>query len=228
MRQRESITKLITIVSAFATAGVLGCNSGAATDTTESTAAIKAASPACTSARDACKTQAETIAAGIEAACKPVGAACFDHDGGAATACAAARAACKAAIVAAEPALKALGASCEASIHAACVVDHADAGARRDDDHDGGADRDHGGLLGHAESAACESAEDACRTALTSLRSMPPAACTSIETACAGQTPATATDACKAAISSCRDALTMSAGQVCGPDIASACRGHGG
>jgi hypothetical protein len=239
MRQNQSILKVMTIVSAFAFAGALGCNSGTSGDTNESTeAAVKAASPACTSARDACKTQAETIASGIEAACKPAEAACSDHDGGAAAspACTAAHAACKAAIAAAVPQLKALGMSCESAIQMACVVDHGDAGARRDDDHDGRAGHGgfdgglagRGGLFEHGESAACEAAENACRGELESLRATPPAACTSIEMACMGQTPASVTDACKAAVSSCRDALTMAAGTVCGADIAAACAGHGG
>jgi hypothetical protein len=257
--------KVITIAGTLGLSGALGCNSGNATDTSASTeAAIRASSPACTSARDACGTQAETIATGIETACKPVETACGGQGGaagsGATTSCSDARAACKAAIASAEPMLEALGKSCETSIHAACVVDEPDggvgashvggSGGRGGFDHDGGFGGHEGfggkpmfggqggGAAGHdgfgnddQESAACESAEDACRQSLGSLLSMPPAACLSIGNACAGQTPATATDACKTAITDCHDAITMAAGgaqQVCGTGISDACRGHGG
>ncbi|MDB4981285.1 MAG: hypothetical protein JWM82_2037, partial [Myxococcales bacterium] len=218
----------------------VGCSPGTET-TTSSEAAIKAASPACESARDACKAQVQPVVDAIEAACKPAAAACESHghgDAGAPADCAAARAACKAAIAAAKPQFETIGAACESSIHQACVVDFGDGGVgqRHEGDggergeHDGGPDRDHGGTShgGPVESAACEAAEMTCRTSLASLKAAPPTACTSIEAACAGQTPGAASDACRAAISGCHDAITTSVGTSCGADIAAACGGHGG
>jgi hypothetical protein len=93
----------------------------------------------------------------------------------------------------------------------------------REDRHRSGGERD--------ESAACEAAEDACGQTLESLRSMPPAACTAVGTACSGQTPDTATDACKAAVADCRAALETArdaAHEGCGTSIVAACGGHGG
>jgi hypothetical protein len=238
MRNRDLYRTFASVVlsSLGALSLISGCDPGSSTNDTSSTeAAIKAASAACTSARDACKMQVQSVAATIEAACAPAEAACDDdHHGGAAGAggsagssvdCAAARAACQAAVVAAKPQLETIGMSCESSIHQACVVDRADGG---NDDHRGEID---GGRRDLGESAACESAEATCRQSLESLRSMPPAACTMIQTACAGQTPSTVTDACKTAIGDCRDAVVMSATsahQQCGADIAAACGGHGG
>jgi hypothetical protein len=239
MKTREAISKHFAMGCLGALGLFMGCSPGTTETTASTEAALKAASPGCASARDACKGQVQPVVAAIEAACKPA-AACEEHahagDAGAPADCAAARAACKAAIAAATPQFGTIGAACESSIHQACVVDFADADVGRGhegdgSDHDGGPDRDHGGLSGHGEqteSAACKAAETACRTSLASLKAAPPAACTSIETACAGQTPGAASDACKAAITGCHDAITMSAGAACGTDIAAACSGHGG
>ena len=207
MRQNKmNVTLVIAAVGV-----VVGCsNSGSTDETTTTEAAVKAASPACASARDACKAKLESIAAGIQSACTT-------------------RDACRAAFEAAKPELQAAGMECETSIHAACVVDLGGDGGRFGfGDHQGEHD---GGLLERIESAACEAAEETCRQTIESLRSMPPMACTTIATACSGQTPMTATDACKTAISDCKAALmTAAAGAhtTCGTGIAAACGGHGG
>src|SRR4051812_3804795 len=79
MRTREMIVKHVALGCLGALGLLFGCSPNTA-DTTDSTeAAIKAASPACTSARDACKAQIQTAVAGIETACKPVGVACGEH-----------------------------------------------------------------------------------------------------------------------------------------------------
>ena len=68
-----------------------------------------------------------------------------------------------------------------------------------------------------------------CRDSLQSLRAMPPMACTTISTACVGQTATTPTDACKTAISDCKTALTTAAGSTHdtgGSAIVTACGGH--
>jgi hypothetical protein len=261
MRNRDVNVKSILIIPIMGSLGAMclgvACSPGGSPDTGSTEAAVKAASGACASARDACEAQVQSIAAGIDAACKPVEPACGDDhrgaggsggSGGSPADCAAARDACKAAVVSAKPQLEAASASCEASIRTACVVDFGDGGrpgARRDDDggvsgdHDGGRGGfdhggDHDGAAGPGrglESAACEAAETACGQSLASLRSMPPAACTSAETACAGQAPATATAACKTAIGACKDAITTAvsgAHDLCGATIAAACGGHGG
>jgi hypothetical protein len=247
-KQVMNVKLAIAALGALGVSGLaLGCSTNdSANDVGSTEAAVKAASPACTSARDACKSQVQSIAAGIESACSPIESACGDHhpggarDGGTAGSagdCQAARTACQAAVLAAKPALEAAGASCETSIRQACVVDLVDGGVLggKDHDHDGGRADDHGGDhdggLGLVESAACESAETACRQSLESLKTMPPATCATIGSVCVGQTPSTVTDACKTAISDCRDALTMTATNehaLCGSDIVTACSAHGG
>jgi len=201
--------------------GVLaGCStSGPMDDATTDEAALRAASPACVSARDACKTSLESIASDIQTACT-------SHD------------ACKAAFDAAKPALEAAGKACETSIKTACVVDlggNAGGGGNFGGHGHGsfGGATGHGsfgGATGHTpDSGACQAAETTCRESLQSLRSMPPTACTTIQTACEGQTQMTPTDACKTAISDCRAALTTAAGtthDTCGAAIVTACGGH--
>jgi hypothetical protein len=224
----------------------IGCDAGnnSVDSTTE---AVRAASPACATARDACNATVQPIGAGIETACAPVEAAC-SHRGGSGGAsgtsgdpCSTARAACDAAIKAERPALQAAAATCEGSIHSACIVPIADAGSPFDHgghDRDGAVsggsshDGDAGADRGHPkESAACETAESACQQTLASLRTMPPAACATISAACSGQTPSTVTDPCKTAISDCHtqlEAAATSAHQDCGSGIIAACSSHGG
>ena len=249
-----NLTLTMAAIGSLSGFGVLaGCSTGgpATDEATTDDAALRAASPACSSARDACKTSLESIASGIQTACT-------SHD------------ACKAAFDAAKPELEAAAKACETSIKAACVVDvggHADGGGRGaiggsfggggsgGPGHGSfGGESGHGspsggpgafggatgrgapgggsfdGGAGHPpDSAACQAAEMTCRESLQSLLSMPPAACTTISTACDGQTPMTPTDACKSAISDCRAALTTAAGSThdtCCAAIVTACGGH--
>lgn len=226
--------------------GAFGCaanNNSTASDESDSSA-VKAASPACSSARDACKSSIDAIIAPVQSACEPVETAC-DHrpagKGGAAGTtgaagaagsddCSTARAACKAAIVAALPQVESAGKDCQQSIDQACVIPRPDAGATQGAAGRGGEAR--GGHEGRPEpSAACEDAEDACRSSLQSLRTMPPASCSAVADACTGQTPATATDACKAAVDTCRtdvEAAEKSAHDGCGTSIVAACSPHAG
>jgi hypothetical protein len=240
MRQHKmKLTVTMAAVGWLGAFGVLsGCNTGTSTDeATPDEAAVKAASPDCVSARDACKTKLESIASTIQAACTT-------HD------------ACRAAFEAAKPDLQAAAKACETSIQTACVLDvggaghgsfggntghgafggntgHGAFGGNTGHGAFGGAPGNNhdGGVSGHGDSAACEAAETTCREALQSLRSMPPEACTTISTACASQMSMTPTDACKTAISDCKAAVTTSAAgthDTCGSAIVAACGGHGG
>src|SRR5664279_6111893 len=58
--------------------GAPGCHPDAdsSADTSASTEAFKATSPACVSARDACQAQVQPVIDAIKAACSPVAAAC--------------------------------------------------------------------------------------------------------------------------------------------------------
>src|SRR4051794_28335268 len=107
MRQpRMNMTSTMVAIGLLGTFGIVaGCSTGGSTDeVTTDEAALKAASPACASARDACKTKVESIASGIQTACTS-------------------RDACKAAFEAAKPELEAAAKDCDTSIKAACVVD---------------------------------------------------------------------------------------------------------
>lgn len=249
MRQRKmNVTLTMAAIGSLgAVALVAGCNAGGSTDEgTTGEAALKAASPACVSARDACKTSFESIASGIQTACTTPDA-------------------CKAAFDAAKPALEAAAKACETSIKAACVVDFGgDGGPGAPGGNNGhgafggdsgrgafggnsgrgafggnsgrgaigggsGNNTHDGGLPGHGESAACEAAEMTCRQALQSLLSMPPAACAAIPMACADRTSMAPTDGCKTAISDCKTALTAAGAgthDTCGSAIVTACGGH--
>jgi len=229
---------IATIASLGALSVVSGCSTGASTDEgTTSEAALRAASPTCVSARDACKTKLESIASSIQAACTT------PDD-------------CKAAFDAAKPDLQAAAKACETSVQTACVVDlggaggpgslggssghgsfggaspgafGGDSGHGAFGGHGGPGNNQDGGLPGHVDSAACQAAEMTCRQSLQSLQSMPPTACTTIATACMGGHTATPTDACKTAISACKDAVTAAGAGThdsCGSAIVAACGGH--
>lgn len=236
---KMNLTLTMAAIGSLGAFGVLaGCStSGSTDDATTDEAALRAASPACVSARDACKTSLESIASGIQTACT-------SHD------------ACKAAFDAAKPELEAAGKACETSIKAACVVDlggnaggggdfggnghgsfggttgHGSFGGATGHGSFGGATGhgSFGGATGHTpDSEACQTAEMTCRDALQSLHSMPPEACTTISTACEGKTQMTPTDACKTAISDCRAAVMTEAGSThdtCGAAIVTACGRH--
>ena len=107
MRQHGmNMTSTMVAIGLLGTFGVVvGCSTGGSTDeVTTDEAALKAASPACESARDACKTKFESIASGLQTACTS-------------------RDACKAAFDAAKPELQAAAKACETSIKTACVLD---------------------------------------------------------------------------------------------------------
>jgi hypothetical protein len=234
-QQKMNVMLTIAAIGSLGAFGVLsGCSTGGSPDdTTTNEAALKAASPACASARDACRTKLESIASSIQMSCTTADA-------------------CKAAFDAAKPDLQAAAMACETSIDTACVVDFGGDGGRLGVGGDRGSVGigggrsglghgngghsgqvpDGGGFPGHGPSAACQAAETTCRESLQSLRAMPPAACTTISTACSGQTPMTANDACKTAITDCEAAVkaaASSAHSTCGSAIAAACgAGHGG
>ena len=68
MRQHgKNMTSTMVAIGLLGTVGVVaGCSTGGSTDeATTDEAALRAASPACESARDACKTKIESIASGI-------------------------------------------------------------------------------------------------------------------------------------------------------------------
>jgi hypothetical protein len=152
--------------------------------------------------------------------------------------CSTARAACKSAITAALPDVQSAGKACEQSIADACVIPRSDGGAGqgaggRGSDARGGHQGEHQGDHdgGRGPSAACQDAVDACHASLQSLRTMPPASCAAITDACNGQTPSTATDACKAAVDTCRtdvEAAEQTAHDGCGTSIVAACSTHAG
>ena len=243
-----NLAMAVIALGAFGCAQGSGSGNGNGNGSTEAdSSALKAASPACASARDACKTSIEALLGPVQSACAPLETACDHHAGGgnggatgstgAAGAagsddCATARAACKAAFVAILPQVEQAGKACEQSIDDACTIPRPDGGAAQGSAGRGGEAR--GGRDGHErppESAACEDAEDACRTSLASLRSMPPASCAAVESACSGQTPSTATDACKTAFDTCRadaEAAAKAAHEGCGTSIVAACGTHGG
>ena len=233
MSQSKMTVSLAVALGSIGALGLLpGCNGGSSTEEgTTDEAALKAASPACVSARDACKTQLESIASSIEKACTTPDA-------------------CKAAFDAAKPDLQAAAKACETSIESACVVDmgghgavggssghgafagNSGHGAFGGDSGHGTPGNDHdGGLPGHGGSAACQDAETACHDSLQSFESMPPTECAAIPTACMDQKGTSPSDACKTAISDCRSALmTAGAGThaSCGSAIIAACGRHAG
>jgi hypothetical protein len=227
--------------------GAPGCHPDVdnSADTSASTEAFKATSPACVSARDACRAQAQPVIDAIKAACAPVAAACGiaprqPADAGGVTvkpdastlSCDDARAACKSQIADSKATLQAVGDTCAASIRSACTVNHATDGAVT-----GGVDPDAGAIpppigptdAGSRDAAggnSCKTAQQSCHQQLSDIRAMPPAECTAVQTACSGQVLFNVSDACKMAAAACQSALQSTVTSTldsCGTAIAASC-----
>jgi hypothetical protein len=134
-------------------------------------------------------------------------------------------------------ALQAAGQSCEASIRMACTVNRGvdgggsslDAGTHVSFDASVGPSTGGGGGGDAGGADACKAAQEACHQQLGQIRSMPPAACASAQTACSGQGLLDISDACKSASSACQTALQSTLSSTldsCGTAIVSACARH--
>ena len=215
--------------------------SSSTTATTEDELGLRAASPACTSARAACRAQVQPVIDQIQAACAGVAGACVPGHlvhGDAATlspdaggSCADARAACAAAIAEAKPTLQQIGQDCDAQITMACMGHHVASDGGTSTTGGGGEIDAAGGGAADAAANACLGAVQACHTQLGDIRAMPPAECATSQMVCGGGGFLTNADACRTAAAACQAALQstlQSTLQDCGASISAACRHHAG